>query len=561
MRTHHSKTKARPTRLCVIGVCLSILLVTGAQAQTPQPPSPPPVLPLAPSAGVPVMLDGEVVFYVHSGLGPFSSEERAEAGRRRLLRIAEDPFYSENLFTTQKSDTDMLVFYRSDLVGMITARDAAIAQKSEEELASERIETVEQAVSRYRARREPTEWRRAQIGVGVATVALVALLLTLRFVHRWLTEMVERRREAGIALRLQEQIVMRPDRLARLELRGVRLGTAAIAVLLVLLYLQTVFWFVPLTRGYTLALLEYLVDPVANLWQGFLANVGNFFSIFVILVLARYFLKGLRSLLLAASADLVELPGIEPSWAPHLYRILRLLVIGITAVMIYPYIPGSNTDAFKGLGILGGALLTVGASGAVGNFIAGLSLVFSDTFRIGDRVKVGDTLGDVLETSMSLTRIRTPKNEVVTYPNAMLLSGHLVNYSAKAREEGLILHTSVTIGYDAPWRKIHELLVQAALRTPGIVPQPAPFVLQTALNDFTITYEINAYTRSANAMAQIYGALHQNIQDAFSEAGIEIMSPHFTSLRDGSTSTIPGLKEPVEHEPRGFPIRVEGGSV
>ena len=561
MRTHHPETKGRLTSLGLIGVCLSVVLVTGAHAQTPQPPVPPPISPLAPSeAGVPVSLDGEVVFYIHSGLGPFSAQERAESGRRRLIRIAEDPFYSEELFTTQKSDTGTLIFYRGDLVGMITAQDAASAHQSQEELASEKIEAVEQAVSRYRERREPTQWRRAQIGVGVATVALVALLLTLRIVHRWLTAVVERRRQAGIALRLQEQIVMRPDRLARLELRGVRLGTAATATLLVLLYLQTVFWFVPITRGYTLALLEYLLDPLANLWQGFLANVGNFFSIFVILLLARYFLKGLRSLFLAASADLVELPGIAPSWAPHLYRILRLLVIGITAVMIYPYIPGSNTDAFRGLGILGGALLTVGASSAVGNFIAGLMLVFSDTFRIGDRVKVGDTPGDVLETSMSLTRIRTPKNEVVTYPNAMLLSGHLVNYSAKAREEGLILHTSATIGYDVPWRKVHDLLVQAALRTPGIVPQPAPFVLQTALNDFSITYEINAYTRSANAMAQIYGALHQNIQDAFNEAGVEIMSPHFTSLRDGSTSTIPGPEKPVEHESRGFPIRVEGGS-
>jgi small-conductance mechanosensitive channel len=562
VRTHHPKTKRQPTTLGVLGVCLSILLAAGANAQTPpQTTGPPPASPPAPSeTGVPVTLDGQVLFYVHNALGPLNPEERAASARRRLIRIAEDPFYSEDLFSIQKTDSETRVFYRGGLVGVVTAEDAASTHQSQEELASERIEIVKEAVSRYRERRAPTEWRRAQIGVAVATVALITLLLILRILHRWMSAIVERRRGAGIALRLQQQVVIDPDRLARLEQRGVRVGTAATALVLILLYLQTVFWFVPITRGYTLALLDYLLDPVANLWQGFLANVGNLFSILVILVLARYLLKGLHSLLLAASADVVKLPGIAPSWAPHLYRILRLLVIGITAVMIYPYIPGSNTDAFKGLGILGGALLTVGASGAVGNFIAGLMLVFSDTFRIGDRVKVGDTMGDVLETSMSLTRIRTPKNEVVTYPNAMLLSGHLVNYSAKAREEGLILHTSVTIGYDAPWRKVHELLVQAALRTPGIVPQPAPFVLQTALNDFFITYEINAYTRSANVMFQIYGELHQNIQDAFNEAGVEIMSPHFTSLRDGNASTIPGPEKSPQGEPRRFSIRVEGGS-
>ncbi len=562
MRTHHPTTKRRPGALGAVGLCLSIVLVAAANAQgPPQTPARPPAAAPAPSeAGIPVALDGEVVFYIHNPLGPFSAEERAKSARRRLIRIAEDPFYSEGLFRIQKTDTETLVFYRDDLVGMVTAQDAATLHQSQEDLASERIQIVEGAVARYRERRTPIEWRRAQIGVAVATVALVTVLLGLRSVHRWLSAIVERRRRAGVALRLQEQIVIDPGRLASVEQRAVRLGTAATALVLLILYLQIVFWFVPLTRGYALALLDYLLDPLTNLWHGFLANVGNFFSILVILVLARYLLKGLRSLLLAASADLVKLPGVAPSWAPHLYRIVRLLVIGITGVMIYPYIPGSNTDAFKGLGILGGALLTVGASSAVGNFIAGLMLVFSDTFRIGDRVKVGETMGDVLETSMSLTRIRTPKNEVVTYPNAMLLSGHLVNYSAKAREEGLILHTSVTIGYDARWRKVHELLIEAALRTPGIVPQPAPFVLQTALNDFYITYEINAYTRAANEMLRIYGELHQNIQDAFNQAGVEIMSPHFASLRDGNTSTIPGPQKPLEHEPRRFSIRLEEGS-
>jgi len=562
VRTHHPKTKRRPTTLGVIGLCLSILLVAEASAQTPPEAAarPPASAPVPSEAGVPVTLDGEVVFYVHNFLGPFSPQERAKNARRTLIRIADDPFYSEDLFSIQKTDTGTLVFYRDDLLGMITAQDAASLHQSQEELASEKIETVKQAVARYRERRTPVEWKRAEIGIGVATVAFIGLLLALRIVRRRLFELVERRRRAGVALRLQEQVVIDPDRLARLEQRGVRLGSAATAAVVVILYLQTVFWFVPLTRGYALALLDYLLDPLANLWQGFLANVGNFFSILVILILARYFLKGLRSVLMAASADLVKLPGVEPSWAPHLYRIVRIFIIGTTGVMIYPYIPGSNTAAFKGLGILGGALLTVGASGAAGNFIAGLMLVFSDTFRIGDRVRVGETTGDVLETSMSLTRIRTPKNEVVTYPNALLLSGHLVNYSAKARGEGLILHTSVTIGYDAPWRKVHELLIQAALRTPGIVPQPAPFVLQTALNDFYITYEINAYTRSANTMLQIYGALHQNIQDAFNEAGVEIMSPHFTSLRDGNTSTVPGFEKSVDHEPRRFSIRLEEGS-
>ena len=545
VRTDRLGSARRSRGLSVVWLCLSVLFAGMAHAEAPpQTVSPPPASPPAQrEAGIPVVLDGEAVFYVRSPLGPFSVQERASAARQRLIRIAEDPFYSEELFNTQKSDSGTLIFYRDDLVGIVTPEDAASFHQSQEALASQSIESVKEAVSRYRERRTPVAWRRAAIGVGIATVVLIGSLLALRTVRRWLFALVERRRRAGAALRLQEQIVVDADRLARLEGRGLRWGFAFASVVLVLLYLQTVFWFVPITRGYALGLLDYLFDPVAHLWQSFLANVGNFFTILVILVLARYLLKGFHSLLLAASKDSLKLPGIEPSWTPHLYRILRLLVIGMTGVMIYPYIPGSNTDAFKGLGLLGGALLTVGASGAAGNFIAGLMLIFSDSFRIGDRVKVGETIGDVMETTMSLTRIRTPKNEVVTYPNAMLLSGHLVNYSAKAREEGLILHTSVSIGYDTPWRKVHELLIQAALRTSRILAQPAPFVLQTALNDFYITYELNAYTRSANVVLEIYGELHQNIQDAFAEAGVEIMSPHYASLRDGNARTIPGAEK------------------
>jgi len=227
-------------------------------------------------------------------------------------------------------------------------------------------------------------------------------------------------------------------------------------------------------------------------------------------------------------------------------------------VAAYPYIPGSSSPAFQGISVFLGLLISLSSSAAIGNIVSGTVLTYTGGFRLDDRVKIGDTIGDIVETSMLVTKIRTIKNVVVSIPNAVVLSSPMVNYSALARQEGLILHTGVTIGYDAPWRQVHELLITAARRTRGIVETPAPFVLQTALNDFYVAYEINAYTHEPQRMVQIYSDLHANIQDAFNEAGVEIMSPHYGALRDGNTIAIPGDYVAPGYEAPAF--RVQAGT-
>jgi small-conductance mechanosensitive channel len=182
-----------------------------------------------------------------------------------------------------------------------------------------------------------------------------------------------------------------------------------------------------------------------------------------------------------------------------------------------------------------GVLLSLGSTSAVANAVAGVILTYMRAFRIGDRVKIGEIVGDVIEMSLLVTRLRTIKNVEVSIPNSTLLASHVINYSVSAREKELILPTSVTIGYDTPWRQVHALLRQAASRTPRVLSQPAPFVLQTSLNDFYVTYELNAYTDEPKWIPQIYSDLHRNIQDAFNEYGVQIMSPNYMWDRNKST--------------------------
>ena len=163
-------------------------------------------------------------------------------------------------------------------------------------------------------------------------------------------------------------------------------------------------------------------------------------------------------------------------------------------------------------------------------------------FKLGDRVKIADTVGDVIERTLLVTRVRTPKEVEITIPNAMVLGSHIINYSAAALDGGVILHTDVTIGYDTPWRQVHELLLAAAARTEGMLEKPKPFVLQTALGDFAVSYELNAYTEQPNRMAAIYSTLHEHIQDEFQKAGVQIMSPHYEM--DPSTPKVPAPYRP-----------------
>ena len=225
--------------------------------------------------------------------------------------------------------------------------------------------------------------------------------------------------------------------------------------------------------------------------------------------------------------------------------------------MLFPYLPGADSPAFKGISVFLGVLFSLGSTSAIGNIVAGVILTYMRAFSLGDRVQIADTMGDVVEKTLLVTRIRTIKNVDITIPNAMVLGSHITNYSSSSQQYGLILHTTVTIGYDAPWRQVHQLLIDAATATENILQLPAPFVLQTSLDDFYVSYQINAYTDRPALMARTYSELHQNIQDRFNEARVEIMSPHYSTLRDGNQTTIPPDYLPDDYRTPGFKFETD----
>jgi len=517
-------------QLCLVSLAGTALSQTSQEEVIPQAPE----KPAATKAGYPVRLAGEEAFRLYD---PYGAEESVRIAEARLLRIAQDLFYTPDLLTTEAGENGVWIYYRDARVGFVSKEAAAILDLSAERRAREIIDAVENAVTRYHSRQSPEEWTRALLMVALATFLLVCALYLLRLLYRRLVRWIDACSEAGITVAGQRLGFRSATRLAAFQRRTVRLLYIVLNAFLVLAYLQATFTIVPLTRGYALSMIGYLLDPLRFVWQGLLQNIGDFFFIVVIIALARLLLRGIRLLLTETASGSLVLPGIVRGHADPLYKILRLVVIAITIVMVYPYIPGSSSAAFQGVSLFAGALFTLGASSTASNFIGGIILIFSGSFRVGDRVKIGKVVGDVEESTLSLTRLRTSKNELVTFANGNVLAQSMVNYSAIAREDGVILHTNITIGYDASWRRVHELLIGAALSTRHVLDEPAPFVLQTSLNDFHVSYQINVYTREANRMMSVLSELHQNIQDAFIEGGVEILSPSYAALRDDNSST------------------------
>jgi small-conductance mechanosensitive channel len=295
----------------------------------------------------------------------------------------------------------------------------------------------------------------------------------------------------------------------------------------VLVYLGVVLAYWPWTRGLSRGLFGLALTPLQVLGLRFVANIPQLVFLAVLFLLVRFTLKIIRLFFEAVQRGTVALSGFDVEWAEPTYKIVRIAVVAFALVVAYPYIPGSESAAFKGVSLFIGILFSLGSSTAISNIIAGYMMTYRRAFRLGERVKIGDTVGDVIQMRLQVTHLRTPKNEEVVIPNSQILSGEVLNYSSLARTHGLLLHTEVGIGYETPWRQVEAMLLEAARRTNGLGTEPRPFVQLKRLGDFAVTYELNAPCVEVTAMNPLYSALHRNILDVFNEYGVQIMTPAY----------------------------------
>lgn len=506
-------------------------------------------------SGAPVVFRDQTLFTVNTRVGAFTPEARATAIAARLERVISDPFkpLPPLQIVLQENSTDVVC--GETILLSITDEDAKAEGLTRDELAKRRVEIITPVLQAQTWLAKLKSLALSILWTLLATAGGFAVYRGLGALFRRIRERIHAIPEGRFpGIRIQRLELVSPQRMRHLTGRALGLLRAILLLASGYAYLSLIFSFFPATRGLAEKLFHLASGPLARIWDAIWGYLPNLFFLLLIAVLTRYLLKLIHLIFKGIGTESLTVPGFHPDWAEPTYRLSRILVFAFALIVAFPYLPGSGSDAFKGVSLFLGVLFSLGSTGIVGNVVAGVMITYMRPFKLGDRIAVGDTVGDVVEKSLLVTRIRTIKNVDVTIPNSTLLGAQVQNFSANAMDRGLILHTTVTIGYDAPWRTVHGLLISAAQATEGILQDPAPFVLQTSLDDFYVSYQINVFTREASRQAALYSELHANIQEKFNEAGVEIMSPHYRAERDGNQTTIPADYLPKDYVAPSFRI-------
>jgi small-conductance mechanosensitive channel len=498
------------------GLAQSVAPATGAQGGVE-----------APIDAAQVVIDGRPLFLLR-GISAYPAARRAADVADRIRALARDPSFDPATLAVTDGERDSRIGSGTRPVVTITEPDAEIEGVDRRLLAQAYLPLIRQAITAYRTARTRQALLSSAGRAGLATVlAALAFLAIWRGRHglrRWL-ERHYRERVRGVTIRSFE--VMRAERIWAVLGSALLLVAAVALVAVVVLYTQYALSLFPWTRAAGSQIAGWVLGPLAVLGSGLVAAIPNLLFLAVLFVVTRYVLRFMRLFLGAVGRGAVTLPGFDPDLADPTFKLLRLAVIVFAVIVAYPYVPGSSSAAFKGVSLFIGVVFSLGSSSAISNIIAGYTMVYRRAFREGDRVKIGDVVGDVTRVRLQVTHLRTPKNEEVVVPNSTVLGSEVVNYTTLAKSAGLILYTTVGIGYETPWRQVEAMLLEAATRTPGLLREPKPFVLQTALGDFAVTYQINVYTDTPPAMTSLYSALHRNILDVFNEYGVQIMTPAY----------------------------------
>jgi len=525
--------------------------------------------------GYPVVLDGTELFRVRQGIPDVvSAQERANIVNTRLVQIANDESISPETIRVEEQKSGSVIL-AGDTV-LLTVREIdRDSNESRQATAARNAQAVQFAVTQYRHDRSAQKLGYGLLFTLISTIALIGFLALVQwFVSRFLLRIRAAQRARTLGFRVQNLQLLSSGATGYL-LRGL---AGLLRLILVLasfyLYIPFVLSQFPATRAIGNSLLSGIVDRMNQTIAAFVEYLPNLVIIVLIAVFTRYIIQFVNLVVTELGRDGAH-PWFYPEWVQPTNRLATVFLVIVACIMATPYMPGFNSPAFQGIGLFLGALFTLGSSSAVANAIAGIILIYTRAFHIGDIVQIDEIKGEVVEKSLFVTRLLTFRREVITIPNSSVLNSNLINFNAVSRipgvpkiasslrkdrtaprehKEYLLLHTTITLGYDVPWRTIHAVLIQAAEATLGVISDPPPFVLQTGLNDFNVSYELQVYTDRPELMPQIYSELHQNLQDYCNQAGIEILSPAYAALRDGNHSTIPNQYLPKGYTPPSFHV-------
>lgn len=510
------------------------------------------------SVGYPIMPAQDTIFMIYTPIGKITPKERAIIVNTRVKAVYKQFIPAvDSIIIVDYGQTVDLVF-NDETILSITELDELWFEKDKYEIAVEYQQTMLYDIKKFKSNRNLFS---LLFEIGLSILVIIVQFFLIKLVNYLFRKKIDVFLESkkGVwfkEINIRDYQFLDAERLTNSVLAISKFFRWFINIVQLYITIPILFSIFPPTRRLAETLFTYTLTPIKKIGISIIQYIPNLFMIIIIVVITRYLMKFLRFLAQEVEDEKLKLPGFFPDWAKPTFNIIRFFVMAFMVVMVFPYLPGSDSPIFKGVSVFIGVIFSIGSSSVVGNLVAGLVITYMRPFKIGDRIKISEKVGNVIEKTPFVIRIRTPKNEYITIPNANVLSSHVINYSTSQEQEGIILHTTVTIGYDVPWRQVHELLLDAATRTERIMQHPKPYVLQTSLDDYYVSYQLNAYCDAPNSINQTYSNLHQNIQDVFFDAGVEILSPHYRAQRDGNMTTIPEKYLPKDYKQPKFNFRI-----
>lgn len=485
------------------------------------------------SIGTPLIIDGDTLLTLYAPKGGISVQERIKQSIENIIELADKRSTKPDSIRLLPLEHVTEIMYKDKVIISITEDDALWMGTDIDSLAKTSRKAIVEEVVKIQ--------KKNSILVLVKRIFQFLLVLVIQYLLFYGMNILFKRLKRRIiyksfktfkSIRIKDYEFLNTNRQARILIFSINILRYALIILQLLFSIPILFSIFPQTQDLAHKLFGYLLAPIKDVFSSIVTYIPNLFFIAVIWLSIRWVVRGIKYIADEIEAERLKISGFFPDWAQPSYSIVRFLLYAFMLAMIYPYLPGSDSGVFQGISVLVGLVVSLGSSTVIANIIAGFVITYMRPFKLGDRIKLNETVGNVIEKTPFVTRIKTPKNEVVTIPNSFIMSSHTINYSASARDYGLIIHSSLSVGYDVPWQAVHHVLITAAKATPGVDLSKDPFVLELTIHDFYVIYEINAYITDANKLAQIYSDLHSSIQTEFLRAHINLESPILYAKRD-----------------------------
>jgi len=492
------------------------------------------------TAGSPLIVEDDTLLVLYARKGGMLPEARVKAAKENIEALAHKLVFKTDSLYVFEGDISSDIMAGNSVVLSITDTDALWQSKPRAQLAREYMTIIQQKID---VLHETYGLQQKLLRIFFALMLIIGQIMLIKLTNwlfaRWRIRLMQRVMDWISPINFKDYELLNTHRQGLVFMFLYKVLRILVIVFQLFISVPVLFYIFPETKTFTYTIIGYVLNPVEDIFDALVGYLPNLFKIIVICLCFRYLVKGLRYFSGEIASGRLKINGFYPYWAAPTFYILRVLCYALMLVMIWPLLPSSNSSVFQGVSVFMGLVVSLGSTAIIGNVMAGLLMTYMRPFSIGDYIKVGDIVGEVIEKNILVTRIRTRKNEIVTIQNSNMLSAQTSNYTESAKAFGIIVHTKVTIGYDVSWQLIKEIMESAAMDTNGIKHNPKPFMLITALNDFYVEYEINAYTDNSVSLPRIYSELHQNLLKRFFEAGVEIMSPHIYARRDGIDTQMP----------------------